>query len=298
MTPYDTYVMVSVGLLFGGCFGGLTYCLVQGLKEGADSYAEVYAVEAAREFENLFLFIPPQRIANIARLAALILFLALFLLSGSTASLLGIVRGLFAGGLGAGFALLLPRLALAYLRQRRLHRFNLQLVEALVSMSNALKAGFSILQSFEQVVREGQNPIAQEFGVFLQQTRIGVRFEDALENMNERVGSDDLTLVVRSIEIARQTGGNLTEVFERIAETIRERMRIEGRIRSLTAMGRLQGIVVGLMPIFLMFAMTLLDPPMMMAFFTSGTGIALLVTVLVLEVLGFVVIRKIVNINV
>ena len=81
-------------------------------------------------------------------------------------------------------------------------------------MSNALKAGFSITQAFESVVKDGENPIAQEFDVLLQQTRVGVSFSDALVNMEKRVGSDDLSLVVVAIETARKTGGNLTEVFE------------------------------------------------------------------------------------
>jgi tight adherence protein B len=147
------------------------------------------------------------------------------------------------------------------LRARRLAAFNLQLVDALVSMSNALRAGFSIQQAFESIVKEGKKPIAQEFSVFLQQMRIGVRFEDALKNLEERVGSEDLTLMVRAVEIARQTGGNLTETFDRIADTIRERSRIEGRIKALTAMGRLQGIVVGLIPVFLLFILTLPSTP-------------------------------------
>ena len=83
---------------------------------------------------------------------------------------------------------------------------------------------------------------------------VGVRFEDALINLEQRVGSQDLSIMVRSVEIARQTGGNLTEVFERIAETIRARMQIEGKIESMTAMGRLQGLVVGFIPVLLMVA--------------------------------------------
>ena len=127
---------------------------------------------------------------------------------------------------------------------------------------------------------------------------LGVRFEDALRNLDERVGSEDLTLMIRAVEIARQTGGNLTETFDRIAETIRERTRIEGRIRALTAMGRLQGIVVGLIPIFLLMVLTVMDPKMMMNFYGSTTGVMLLGLMVLLEGIGFLVIRKIVNIRV
>jgi tight adherence protein B len=134
--------------------------------------------------------------------------------------------------------------------------------------------------------------------VFLQQTRVGVRFEDALAQLGDRIASEDLTLMIAAIEIARKTGGNLTEVFDKIAATIRERARIEGRIRSLTAMGRLQGIVVGAMPALLLLALSLLEPKMIKTFVTSLPGIITLVVVVLLEIAGGLVIRKIIRIKV
>lgn len=292
------YQLIWIPALYAACFAGLAHALLQALKEGADSYAEVYAVDAAREFEDVFLFIPPKRILDLARVSAVTVFVLLFLLVGSFRTTHGMVRGGVLGAAAGGLALMSPKLVVQFLRRRRLARFSEQLVDGLLTMSNALKAGFSILQAFESVVQEGRNPIAQEFGVFLQQTRVGVRFEDALESLDKRVGSEDLTLMVVSIITARQTGGNLTEVFEQIAVTIRERMRIQGRIRSLTAQGRLQGIIVGAMPVILALAMTALDPVMMTTFFTSAVGIGLLVVVAVFELLGALVIRKIITIDV
>jgi tight adherence protein B len=297
-TVLSSFGLVLVPLLYGLCFAGLGYSLMAALKEGTESYSKLYAADASRQFEDMFLFIPPEKISRLSRLLAIIFFALFFLVFGDLTS----VSGFFVGavlGLVAGFAALsAPRFIVRILKQRRLIRFNQQLVEALMTMSNALKAGFSIIQAFESVVKEEQNPIAQEFGLFLRQTRIGVRFDDALREMEERVGSDDLTLTIRAIETARQTGGNLTEVFERIAATIRERVRIEGRIRSLTAQGRLQAVVVGAVPLLLLFAMTMLDPKMMIGFMTSGVGISLLVFAGILEIVGALVIRKIVQINV
>ena len=131
-----------------------------------------------------------------------------------------------------------------------------------------------------------------------QQIRLGVRFEDALNQMEQRVGSEDLTLMVVSIETARLTGGNLTEVFEKIAATIRERMRIQGRIRSLTAQGRLQGIIVGAMPFVLMVVLTMLDPVMMGNFFHSRLGMIAIGVVVVLVTFGALIIRKIIRIEI
>ncbi len=165
-------------------------------------------------------------------------------------------------------------------------------------MSNALKAGFSIQQAFDTIVQEKQNPISQEFGMFLQQLRVGIQFEEALADMDRRIGSEDLTLMIQSIAIARQTGGNLTEVFDRISATIRDRLRVEGKIKSLTAQGRIQGRVVGAMPVVLGFVLYLLDPQMMLSFLRSPAGIAVMATVVILEICGALLIRKIVNIDV
>ncbi len=165
-------------------------------------------------------------------------------------------------------------------------------------MSNALRAGFSINQAFETVVQSGEKPIAQEFGVMLQQMRVGMNFYDALQSLDKRVGSDDLTLVVTAIDIARRTGGNLTEIFDKIGMTIRERMRIERRVMTLTAQGRLQGIIVALMPLILGGAMTALKPDMMLPFLKSVQGMAAIGVMFLLVSVGWVVITKIIKIDV
>ena len=277
---------------------GLTYALVQALQAGAETYSRLCADQTSREFADIFFFIPPRRLLEITWIAAGTLFIVLFLLTGNFWSLAGTLRGLCIGGVGAIVILALPKRLLVFLKARRLQRFNEQLVDALMTMSNALRSGASILQAFEHIVKEGLNPIAQEFSFFLQQTRVGVKFEEALSKLEQRVHSEDLTLMVRAIEIARQTGGNLTEVFEKIAATIRERLRIQERVRTLTAQGRMQGIVVGIMPVGLGIVMFIMDPVMMVSFFTSTIGILVGLIALALEVVGALLIRKIVNIDI
>jgi tight adherence protein B len=287
-----------IPLLYLVSFTGLTYALIRALQAGADTYARVCTEQTSRQFADIFLFIPPRRILEITWIAALSIFLLLFFLAGNFWSVAGALRGLVVGGLGALLILAVPKRLLIYYKVLRLRRFNEQLVDALMTMSNALRAGASILQAFEHIVKEGQNPIAQEFSFFLQQTRVGVKFEEALGNLEKRVNSEDLTLMIRAIEIARQTGGNLTEVFEKIAATIRERLRIQERVRTLTAQGRMQGIIVGLMPLGLGIVMFIIDPAMMITFFTSAIGIIVGVVIVLLEICGALLIRKIVNIDI
>ena len=185
-----------------------------------------------------------------------------------------------------------------WLDGRRRQKFNEQLPEALATMSNALRAGFSISQAFESVVAQGDAPMCEEFAILQQQLRIGMSFEEALGSMSERVGSDDLTLVTSAILISRKTGGNVTEIFDKISETIRGRMRIERKVKSMTAQGRIQGIVVSAMPIVLGVAMVCLKPKMMIPFLCSFTGVVALIVMFALIAMGWVLISKITKIDV
>ena len=185
-----------------------------------------------------------------------------------------------------------------WLDNRRREKFNLQLPEALATMSNALRAGFSISQAFDSVVEQGEKPMSEEFAILQQQLKIGMSFEDALESLGQRVGSDDLMLVTTAILISRKTGGNVTEIFDKISETIRGRMKIERKVKTLTAQGRMQGIVVSAMPVFLGLIMTLIKPNLMIQFLTSFTGILAVLAMSALIFVGWMMIRKIIKIDV
>ena len=140
--------------------------------------------------------------------------------------------------------------------------------------------------------------MSEEFAILQQQLKIGMSFEDALESMSQRVGSDDLTLVTTAILISRKTGGNVTEIFDKISETIRGRMRIERKVKTMTAQGRMQGIIVSVMPIFLGVVMTVLKPNLMIPFICSLTGVASIAAMIVLITVGWLIIRKIIKIDV
>ena len=185
-----------------------------------------------------------------------------------------------------------------WLNTRYVRKFEEQLTDALGTMSNALRAGFSISQAFESVAESDTHPISDEFALLLQQMRVGMSFDDALASLEKRIGSDDLTLVVTAIDIARKTGGNLTEIFDSISDTIRARMRIERKVRTLTAQGRLQGIFVSLMPFFLCIVMTIIKPGMMIPFLASINGIICLTGASIMVLIGWIFIRKIVTIKV
>jgi len=293
-----TFLFWSAVIATGAAFLGFAWLFVSALNEGTGNYSDAMGAETSRAFEDVFMFIPPAKIARLGRIGALAAFFLFFIPLFSFTNLVSTVAGVVLGLAAGAFVFTLPGKVVRILRERRRVKFNEQLVEALGTMSNALRAGFSVNQAFDSVVENGEKPIAQEFAVVQQQMRVGMSFDDALAALDKRINSDDLTLVVTAIDIARKTGGNLTEIFDKISETIRGRMRIERRVRTLTAQGRMQGLIVSLMPLLLGIAMTVLKPDLMIPFLTSFKGILCVAFAVGLVVLGWFFIRKIIKIDV
>jgi tight adherence protein B len=206
-------------------------------------------------------------------------------------------------GLLIGF--MLPRFWLGRRKSGRLNSFNKQLPDTITLIANALRAGSSFLQAIELVVRESRPPISTEFGRVIREVNLGLSFDTALENMVRRVKSDDLELMATAISIQHTVGGNLAEILDSIAFTIRERVRIQGEIRTLTAQQRLSGYVVGFLPIGLAGFLFIAAPGFMTPMFDSRVAVlGLPAGVIILAVggfsmfMGFMFIRRIVDIEV
>jgi len=218
------------------------------------------------------------------------------LLAGLLAAL--IFMNIYHGILFGLFAVLFSMLWVKNAKTRRLAKFNAQIGDALVIMSNSLRSGFSFLQAMDMVRKELPNPIAREFGRTFQEMNLGTQTEDALENLNARVGSEDLELVITAVMIQRQVGGNLAEILDNIATTIRERIRIKGEIKTLTAQGKVSGIVIGVLPLVLAGVLSVMSPDYLRPLITTPMGMGMLAAALTLELLGILLIRRIININV
>ena len=207
--------------------------------------------------------------------------------------------------IGALIGFLLPRFWLSRRKAGRLSAFNKQLPDTITLLANALRAGSSFLQAIELVVRESRPPISTEFSRVIREVNLGLPFEQALENMVRRVRSDDLELMATAISIQHTVGGNLAEILDSIAYTIRERVRIQGEIRTLTAQQRLSGYVVGFLPIGLAGFLFIAAPNFMSAMFLNPPGILGLPAGVIILIfggfmmfIGFMLIRKIVDIEV
>ena len=276
-----------VFLFTTAAFFFLAFLALDVLHKAFAQYQLRYVTKSMNDLSDMFLFIEPGQII-LLNLAALVLFAAAgFWLGGAFFATIAAVAGFFA-----------PAGAVRFYRQRRIKSFNRQLTEALQQLANSLRAGLTFQQAMDQIGRESSAPLRQEFGLFTKEVKLGVPLEEALVNMANRVGSEDLELVATSTNIARQLGGNMAEMFETIAATIRERFRLEGKIQALTSQGKMQGWIVASLPLWIGLFFNWYRPDLMEPMFENAYGYILVSAILVLEAIGFLLIRRIVAIDV
>lgn len=209
-----------------------------------------------------------------------------------------LLGGIFAAFVFAAAGYFIPWVIVTYLHHRRLGNIDDQLVDALLLMANALKAGLSLQQALELVAREMKPPISDEFGRLIKEIHLGRLTDDALRRFAERVPLEDVRLAVDSILTLRETGGNLSETFQVIAHTIVERKKVQGKIKAMTAQGMSQGILICLFPIVMMLLFTFIDPNYMRPFFHSALGLLMLVAVFILDGAGLWLMFKLVKVDV
>ncbi|WP_257462444.1 type II secretion system F family protein [Archangium lipolyticum] len=257
------------------------------LAKAYEQYQERYVVKSMNDLSDMFLFIDARQLLVLNIASMCLLGILSYIIFNPILCVMATIFGFF-----------LPIILVKHYRKRRIKKFNVQLVDALQAMANAFKAGLTFPQAIEHVAREAQPPLAQEFGLFVKEVKLGVPLEEALINMGRRVGSDDLELVVVATNIARQLGGNMAEMFETISTVIRERFRLEGKIDALTAQGKLQGWVVAAMPAILGMVLNYMRPDLMEPMMDHWFGYVLVTIIAIMEVLGILIIRRIVNIDI
>ena len=214
------------------------------------------------------------------------------------AAVLLLLRDPLSAVVGALLGYFLPRMWVGRRIGSRLNAFNKQLPDTITLLSNSLRAGSSFLQSIELVSRESPSPMGPEMGRVVREVNLGLSMEEALSNLVRRIKSDDLDLMVTAIGVQQQVGGNLAEILDTIAFTIRERVRIKGEIRTLTAQGRYSGYLVAFLPIAIMVTLNFINPEFMQPLFTELIGQILLVVGAIMMTIGFFAIQKITDIKV
>jgi tight adherence protein B len=253
--------------------------------------ASVYAKRWQFELERADLRLRPNEYFMI-RVALAVVAIAIVTLSGRNG-----IAFLISIPVGA-IAYMLPAYWLRFRIQRRIAAIEKQLVETITLVANALRAGFAFSQGLDLAARQIGAPMANELGRVLLDINLGMSTEDALLAMDERLGSDDVDMVVTAILIQRNSGGNLAEVLENVTETMRDRERIKGEINTLTAQQRLTGWVLSLWPVALAAVFFAFQPGIMKLFFTMGIGNVLLAIWASLWVIGVFLLRRILDIDI
>ncbi len=251
-------------------------------------YQSVFKETATGNLDDMFLFIDPQQLF-IANVVALVLApLLAYLMTGDFAIAL----------LVFGLLIVVPLWVYKRMRKNRLKKFEQQLPDVLVMISGALASGSSLNMALQSVMLEQEAPISQEFMLFVREQRIGVDFDASLRNMERRIPLLDFSMFTAAMRISREVGGDLGEVLSTLADTLRRKSSMEGKIDSLTAQGRMQGIVMTGLPVLLGGLLFALEPEAMSKLFTTPMGWGLLSVIVVMEVLGYIFISKITSIDV
>ena len=219
-------------------------------------------------------------------------------------SLLGLALGVMTGGFGGVLVFLLvvfggavlsirmPAAVLDTLKKSRGKKINAQLMDSLILLSNSLRSGMDIVQGFEMVSKDMLPPISDEFGLVVKNYQLGTPFEKALDGLSERVDSRMLAYIIKAIIIQRQVGGNLTVIFSRLVENIREESKLEEKLQAMTAQQKIQSIVVSIMPFVMMIVMFIFNPSQMISFYTSPIGIFVFMFCIIWIAIGMKVLKK------
>ncbi|UOD27334.1 type II secretion system F family protein [Massilia violaceinigra] len=254
----------------------------------AVSYQEKVLDTTSLKLSDMFIFMDPRLLTKLSIIATVLVPVVLLVVSGNP--LLAVA--------GAVVCLVGPGLVHKRLKARRRRMLIRQLPDTLDSLVGALRSGMSLQQGLALLAEQLPKPSSQEFSLLVRKLRMGVGMDEAVDELELRIGSREYTMFATSMRIAREVGGNLTESLERLADTMRRKLAMEDKIDALTAQGKLQGIIVGCLPLFLMAALNAMEPEAMAPLFTTWIGYGVLLLIFLLECVGFVLIRKIVAIDV
>ncbi|WP_339079560.1 type II secretion system F family protein [Pseudomonas sp. TMP9] len=279
--------LVLCALLLAVSVCALALLISRRVADNLDHYRRQFSRRAELEMADMFIFTSGRQVVILTLVLLLlvpVLLELLFQLPVVTAA--GIVVTLFA-----------PHLMFSHLRKARLKKFEEQLPDAFMLLSSSLQSGASLNMALENVVHQSPAPLNQEFGLLIKNIRLGVTLEEALIKLEKRLPLPSFIMASSAIRISREVGGNLVETINGMAAMLRRKKVMEGKIDSLTAQGRAQGTFMAMLPIMLAIILSFIEPEAMRQLYTTRNGLMVLAVMVVMEVMGFMFIRKITRID-
>ncbi|MGQ4582105.1 type II secretion system F family protein [Lysobacter sp. F60174L2] len=277
-----------IGLVVFACVATAGVVAVRASEKFMHHYRESFVNQARLNLADMFLFMDTANLFMINIAVLVVVPLLVWILTGQL---------LFAVAAALLLAIM-PRKIYVWLRQRRIDKIQEQLPDGLLMLAGSMKAGVGFGPAMEALVADGLPPLAQELALVLREQRMGVKTEEALDHFAERVPVQDARLFVSAVQISREVGGNLAESLTTLAETLRRRLIMEGKVKALTSQGRLQGIVMAMLPATMVAYLVFFYPETMRPMFHTALGWAVIAICLVMEYLGYRMCRKIMTIDV
>jgi tight adherence protein B len=281
-----TLWIIALVVFLGTALAGLV--AVKSGERFMHRYRESFLNQARLNLADMFMFMDPRQLFLVNAAALVVIPGILWLTIGSP--LLPLVALVVLATM--------PRKIYVWLRQRRINRIQEQLPDAMLMLSGSMRAGVGFNPALETMVQDGMPPLAQELALVLREQRMGIKTEDAMENFAKRVPIVDAKLFVSAVSISREVGGNLAEGLATLAETLRRRLIMEGKVKALTAQGKLQGIVMAMLPVGMVAFLYFAYPETMQPMFETPVGWGVIATAAVMEYLGYRMCRKIMTIDV
>lgn len=280
------YLLVIIAVFSAASL--FAWAILQKGSEFMATYKETFTESASANMADMFLFIDATRLFYLNLIAIFVLPLVIWLLIGDPITAVVVFLMLA----------ILPGLVYRGMRRKRLRRFEEQLPDGLMMLSGAMRAGASLNIAMEGLVKEQAPPLNQEFELFMREQRIGTDFDKSLSNMEKRLPLQDFAMLTSALRINREIGGNLAEILESLADTLRRKHQMEGKIDSLTAQGKLQGIVMTGLPVLLGVLLYFLEPENMSKLWTTKIGYGVTAVIIIMEFMGYAMIKKITTIDV
>ena len=281
--------ILLIALLCFACVTGSVLLLARASSGFMDRYRANFMDQARVDLADMFLFVDPRVLFRTNVLMLLAIPVLMWIVTGGNLLLPILALILLA---------IAPRKIYLWLKQRRLDQIQQQLPDGLLMLAGSLKAGVGFNPALEALAHDGLPPLAQELALVLREQHMGVRTEEALDNFAARVPIADVKLFVAAVSISREVGGNLAESLSTLAETLRRKLIMEGKVKALTAQGRLQGIVMAMLPAGLVGFLVLFYPETMNPMFHTFIGWCVMALIGVLEYLGYRMCRKIMTIDI
>ena len=278
-------------IIFLLMFGSISFLAYAYLPYFMQRYAQIQKArvkKATPKLDQMFIFAERHRLVRMYSVTPLSLGLLGFILCRNPIGIL----------VGAAVGSVLPPIIIKNMFVKRRNKFQNQLVDGLMVLSSCLKAGLSMNQAFEVLAEEAAPPISDEFALVVKENEMGVALEDCLAHLKLRMPTDDLDLIIAAINIARETGGNLTDIFSQLVLTMREKRKLEDRVRALTIQGRLQGYIMMVLPIAFAIFTYIVSPNNFETMLKDKLGQMLLIWAIISEGIGIILIKKLSRVEV